>query len=84
MSETTDWPDGVPKPPLPSGYEWVCLRPALGIGEAGEHPWWVRLARITRNGRRRYVRAAGLGTDDFHRTAEEAIGAAMEAANGKA
>lgn len=69
-----DWPSEIARPELPSGYEWVCLRQALGVETAsGDHPWYVRVRWTTRNGRRRFVR----GVDGHFETPQEAISQAL-------
>jgi hypothetical protein len=77
-SETTpDWPPGLTKPDLPLGYEWVCLRPALGMrNEDGvTHPWWIRLYWTMPSRRKRYI-----DMPDYYSKPEEAIQAAVEVA----
>jgi hypothetical protein len=80
MSVTLDWPADVEKPPLPDGYEWVCLRPALGIGDPGKHPWWVRVSWSMRNGKRRFVS----GMMGYYETPQHAIDSAIHIAKAHA
>ncbi len=75
-----NWPLDVDKPQLPEGYEWVCLRPALGVKQsdpANPHPWWIRVKWTTANGQRRFLR--GLKEEHFA-TPQDAIDAAMKIA----
>lgn len=70
MTAWKDWPDGIDKPDLPQGYEWVCLGQALGIRrDNGEHPWWVRLCWATKDGKRRMLKLAG----EYFDTPEQAL-----------
>lgn len=65
-----DWPASVPKPQLPKGYEWVCLRRAFGLQQpGGEHPWWIRLCWTMRSGKKRMLKTG----EKFFATPQEAI-----------
>ncbi len=69
-TDVPDWPD-IPKPELPPGYSWVCLRPALGLENPdGTHPWWIRVQWLTGNGKTRMLR---LGGPEHFATPQEAI-----------
>lgn len=73
-----DWPDGVDKPPLPEGYEWVCLSQAYGLKNAdGNHPWWIRFSWRTKRGYQRIVRMPY----KFFETSKDAIDEAIREAN---
>lgn len=71
-----DWPPSIPKPPLPDGYQWICLRQAFGLKTANdEHPWWIRLSWTIRNGKKRILKIPGyFDTAEFavHRAVDEA------------
>jgi hypothetical protein len=56
-----DWPD-LPKPELPEGYKWECLRPS-------SHHWWVRVSWRTKGGRQRMLRFS----EDLFATPTDAI-----------
>lgn len=72
-----DWPHNIEKPELPEGYEWCCLRPAYGIGEMPNHPWWVRVVFKTKNNHIRHLKITG----EYFDTPQEAIDFAVKAAN---
>lgn len=78
--ERVNWPAWVPQPELPVGYEWVVLRPALGLGSNGDHPWWVRVQWKTRNGRKRYLPL----NEEYFGTPQAAIEYAVESARAHA
>ena len=65
-----DWPASIPKPVLPKGYEWVCLRQAFGLRQPdGGHPWWVRVCWTMRNGKQRMLKMG----DSVFSTPQQAI-----------
>lgn len=68
-----DWPVSITKPEIPTGCAWVCLRPAIGIGKAPNHPWYIRATYPTK----RYSRMIKT-PKDYYETPEQAIDAAMK------
>lgn len=78
LSSAPDWPKDIEQPPLPDGYEWVCLRPALGLKMAnGCHPYFVRVRQSKRHGR--FVKTPS----EYYDTPQQAIDAALMAVERK-
>lgn len=67
-----DWPEGIEKPILPDGYNWVCLLPAFV--EGGK--WWIQLKWTYSNGNQRMLKL----NKEYFVSPREAIGYAVEAA----
>lgn len=70
-----EWPENITKPELPFGYEWVCLREALGVkNQDGTHPWYARISWKMNNGKNRMLNLAG----KYFETLQEALDNAVQ------